>query len=123
MDNHLAIANAAFATRQNYIRSIKLLMLHYQKLPEQCTVEQIKAFLIHQRDHHHIAASTLNMRICGLKYYFRHIVLRPDLDVNIPNPSIQRYDTEVLTTSELKHLFGCRRDMLQILILDSCSHR
>ncbi len=117
MDDHLAISNAAFATRQNYIRSIKLLMIHYQKLPEQCTVEQIRAFLKHQRDHHHISASTLNMRVCGLKYYFRHVVLRPDLVVNIPNPRIQKYQTEVLTIRELNHLFNCCRDMRQVLIL------
>jgi hypothetical protein len=48
MDDHLSIANAALATRHNYVRAIKLLMIHYQKLPEQCTVEQIKAFLNHQ---------------------------------------------------------------------------
>jgi site-specific recombinase XerD len=56
------------------------------------------------------------MRVCGLKYYFRHIVLRQDLVVSIPNPRIQKYQTEVLTIDELKKLFNCCRDMRQVLI-------
>ena len=38
MDNHMALANNAWATRQNYLRGLSDLMLHLDKRPEDCIV-------------------------------------------------------------------------------------
>lgn len=118
MDNQMSLKNNAFATRQNYIRGIRSLMFHYQRLPEDCTVDEIKAFLVHQREGGGFSSSTVNLRVCALKCYFRHVVHRLDLVVKIPNPRIQKYDTEILTLEELKILRRCCRDMRQLLILN-----
>ena len=113
----MSIANMAFATRQSYIRGVQHLILHYQRLPEQCTVDQLKAFLIHERDKRELSASSLNLRVCGLKYYFRHVADRLDLVVKIPNPRLQKYNTEILTLEEIKILRRSCRDMRQLLIV------
>jgi hypothetical protein len=34
-----------------------------------------------------LSSSALNLRVCGIKYYFRNVVRRLDLVVDIPNPS------------------------------------
>lgn len=117
MDNHMSLANHSEASIYSYLTAVKSLILHYQKHPEECTVDEIKAFLIHERDKHQLSSSTVNLRVCGLKYYFRNIVGRLDLVVRIPNPRIQKYDTEILTVDEVKLLFKCCRDMRQSLIL------
>jgi len=114
----MSLKNNAFATRQNYIRGIRALMLHYKKLPESCTVDEIKAYLIYERDKKGHSSSTVNLRVCGLKYYFRFVVDRLDLVVKIPNPRIQKYNTEILSLEELKELQNCCRDMRQLLILN-----
>ena len=113
----MALANSAFATRQNYIRGIRSLILHYQRLPETCSVDELKAFLVYQKDKCGFSSSTVNLRVCGLKYYFREVVHRLDLVVKIPNPRVQKYNTEILTIEEIKLLFRCCRDMRQVLIL------
>ena len=113
----MALAGSAFATRQNYIRGIRALILHYQSLPEACSVDELKAFLVFQRDKCNFSSSTVNLRVCGLKYYFREVVYRPDLVVKIPNPRVQKYDTDILTIEEVKLLFQCCRDMRQVLLL------
>jgi len=107
----------AFATRQNYLRGLKVLIEHYQKLPEACTVDEIKSYLVYQRDELNIASSTLNIRVCSLKYYFRHIVNRLDLVVKIPNPRVQKFQTEIFTPQELGLLFRSCRDTRQLLML------
>ena len=84
----MKLASMAFATRQNYIRSVKILIEHYQKVSEQCSVDEIKRYLVYQKDVLNTASSTLNIRVASLKYYFRHIVKRLDLVVNIPNPRV-----------------------------------
>lgn len=117
MDHHMQIANSAFATRCNYLRGLKSLILHYQKLPEECTADEVKTYLVHERDKCNLSSSTINLRVCSLKYYFRHVAGRLDLVVKIPNPRIQKYDTEVLSYQELTLLFSCCRDMRQKLIM------
>ena len=113
----MALIGNAFATRQNYIRGVRSLILHYQRLPKNCSIDELKAFLIFQRDKRNFSSSTISLRVCGLKYYFREVVHRLDLVVKIPNPRVQKYDTEILTIEEVKLLFRCCRDMRQVLIL------
>ncbi len=113
----MSLEGKASATIQNYVRAPKELMLYYDKLPEECTVEQIKSFLIAQRDKLNLSSSTVNMRVCGLKHYFRRIANRLDLVVRIPNPRIQKYNTEILNYDELNLLYRCCKDMRQVLLL------
>jgi len=113
----MSIANFARATRISYLRGVRQLILHYQKKPEELTVQEVKAFLVYERDKKSLASSTLNLRVCGLKYYYRHIANRLDLVVKIPNPRIQKYNTEILTIEELKKLVRVCKDMRQVLIL------
>lgn len=117
MDNQMSLANNAFATRRSYIRGIRALMCHYQRLPEDCSVDEIKAFLVYQKEQLHFSSSTVNLRVCSLKLYFRQVVHRLDLVVKIPNPRIQKYDTEILTLEEIKLLRKVCRDMRQLLIV------
>ncbi|MEL6718222.1 MAG: tyrosine-type recombinase/integrase [Bacteroidota bacterium] len=118
MDVQMQLANNAFATRKSYIRGLRALILHYQRLPENCTVDELKAFLIHQRDQGHYSSSTLNLRVCALKYYFREVVHRLDLVVKIPNPRISKFDVEVLTIEEIKRMQRVCRDVRQLLVLN-----
>ena len=117
MDNHMALANNAWATRQNYLRGVRCLMRHFNKRPEDCTVDELKAYLVHTRDVQQLSSSSVNLRVCGLKYYFREVAHRLDLVVSIPNPRHQKYFTEILNTQEVLRLFGACRDMRQLLAL------
>lgn len=117
MDTHMTLKGSAFATRQNYLRGLKILIEYYQCLPEECTVDEIKTYLVYQRDTLNIASSTLNIRVCSLKYYFRYIVRRLDLVVKIPNPRVQKYDSEIFSPAEMKILFDSCRDQRQLVIV------
>jgi len=117
MDDHMSLANNALATRTNYIRGVRHLMLDLGKLPEECTVQEIKRFLVKLREEKAFSSSTINLRVCALKLYFRKVAKRLDLVVAIPNPRIAKYHTEVLTSQEIKHLFDSCRDVRQLLII------
>ena len=117
MDNHMNLANNAEATRTNYVRGVRHLMMELGKLPEDCSVNEIKGFLVKLRDTGQLSSSSINLRVCGLKYYFRNVAKRLDLVVGIPNPRIAKYHTEVLNTDELTQLFRACRDVRQLLII------
>jgi len=113
----MALKGSAFATRQNYLRGLKVLIEYYQRVPEDCSIDEIKTYLVYQRDTLNIASSTLNVRVCALKYYFRHIAQRLDLVVKIPNPRVQKFDTEIFSPVEMKILFASCRDLRQVIII------
>ncbi len=113
----MSLKNNALATRINYIRGVRHLMMTLNKLPENCDVNEIKGFLVKLRESGHLSDSSLNLRVCGLKYYFRNVVSRLDLVISIPNPRIAKYHTEVLSATEMKTLFKACRDVRQLLII------
>ena len=113
----MSLANNAPATQINYVRGVRELILLDNKLPQDYTVHQIKHFLVHLRDSGRLSDSSINLRVCGLKYYFRHVVNRLDLVVSIPNPRIAKYHTEVLDGDEIKQLFNACRDVRQLLVI------
>jgi len=113
----MTLKNNALATRINYVRGVRHLMLTLEKLPEDCTVDQVKGFLVKLKESGQLSDSSLNLRVCGIKYYFRHVVNRLDLVVSIPNPRIAKYHTEVLSAAEMQTLFSTCRDMRQLLII------
>lgn len=113
----MSLANSAQATQIGYLRGVRELILESNKLPEEHSVQQIKRFLVQLRDTKNLAASTVNIRVCGLKYYFRHVANRLDLVVKIPNPRIAKYHTEVLDAAEIRQLFDACRDVRQLLVI------
>lgn len=124
MVDHMSLAKNAPATQINYVRGVRELILLDNKLPQDYTVHQIKPacpagrhFLVQLRDSGRLSDSSINLRACGLKYYFRHVVNRLDLVVSIPNPRIAKYHTEVLDGDEIKQLFNACRDVKQLLVI------
>lgn len=117
MVDHMTLANNAEATQINYVRGVRELIISDNKLPEDYSVQQIKHFLVQLRDTGRLSASSINLRVCGLKYYFRHVVNRLDLVVKIPNPRIAKYHTEVLDAAEILQLFDACRDVRQLLVI------
>ena len=117
MDNHMSLANNALVTQTNYTRGVRHLIMDLGKLPEECSINEVKGFPVKLRDAGRLSSSSLNLRVCGLKYYFRHVAKRIDLVVGIPNPRIAKYNTEVLTKQELFKLFAACRDVRQLLIV------
>ena len=113
----MSLKGNAEATITNYIRGVRNLILHFNKVPEDCDVNEIKHFLVGLRDHGNLSSSSINLRVCGLKYYFRHVAKRLDLVTGIPNPRIPKYDTEILDSHELITIFNACRDSRQLLIV------
>jgi integrase/recombinase XerD len=64
-----------------------------------------------------LSSSALNSRVCGIKYYFRKVVHRPDLAVDVPNPRVAKYVQEVLSEGDLAVLFRSCQSMRELALL------
>jgi site-specific recombinase XerD len=109
MENHLQVAGNSLGTQKPYLRAVRDLMECCKCVPELLNADQIKAHLVGFRGK--LSSSALNLRVCGIKYYFRYIVKRLDLLVDIPNPRVAKYVQDVLSHDELLLLLASCRSM------------
>ena len=84
-------------------------------VPESLSVDQIKGHLAAYRGK--LSSSALNSRVCGIKYYFRKVVRRPDLVVDVPNPRVAKYVQEVLSEGDLTILYAACQNMRELSLL------
>jgi integrase/recombinase XerD len=121
MENHLQVSGNPLGTQKPYLRALRDLMESVKSIPEAMTADQIKAHLSALKGT--ISSSALNMRVCGIKYYFRKVVRRPELAVDIPNPRVAKYVQEVLSEREIDEQFAAcqtmREKALLYLLFDS----
>lgn len=111
----MQVSGNPLSTQKSYIRGVRDLMEGLGSIPESLTVDQIKAHLSSWRGK--VSSSALNLRVCGIKYYFRYVVKRPDLAVDVPNPRVSKYVQEVLRESELLQLFNACTSMRELAVL------
>ena len=111
----MRVSGSPLTTQITYIRSLRDLMEDCGDLPEHLTVERIKTHLSGLRDI--LSSSALHLRVCGIKYYFRHVVKRLDLVVDVPNPRVAKYVQEVLSEADLSVLFAACTSMRELALL------
>jgi len=111
----LSLSGSPLSTQKIYIRAVRDLMESLGSVPEALNVDQIKAHLAGFRSE--LSSSALNSRVCGIKYYFRKVVHRPDLAVDVPNPRVAKYVQEVLSEADLLVLFRSCQSMRELAVL------
>ena len=111
----MRVSGSPLSTQITYIRALRDLMVNCGDVPENLSVERIKTYLSSLRTH--LSSSALNLRVCGIKYYFRHVVKRLDLVVDIPNPRVAKYVQEVLSEADLAVLFAACTSMRELAML------
>lgn len=110
----MQVSGSPESTQITYIRALRDLMEDCGDIPENLSADRIKTHLSGLRSR--LSSSPLNLRVCGIKYYFRHVVKRLDLVVDIPNPRVAKYIQTVLTHEELAVLFDSCRSMRELAV-------
>jgi integrase/recombinase XerD len=113
---HLQLKGNALGTQKPYLRGVRDLMESCHSIPELLTADQIKAHLVSFKGK--ISSSALNLRVCGIKYYFRYVVKRPELAVDIPNPRVAKYVQDVLSEAEILVLLAACTSMRERAMIE-----
>ena len=111
----MSVSGNPLSTQKSYIRGVRDLMEMSGSVPELLSVDAIKAHLVFWVGN--VSSSALNLRVCGIKFYFRSVIFRPDLAVGIPNPRVAKYIQEVLSEADLSLLFGSCTRMRELALL------
>lgn len=93
------------STFENYIRRITRISLHFNKLPEQISDDEINEYLTAMAlSSKSPSRSSFKHMVYGLRYYFRHMGLNQRV-VNLPSLKKETRLPVILNRSELRELF------------------
>lgn len=105
LQQNTAIQGKSNSTFKNYIRRIAIISLHFNKLPEQLSDDEIQEYLASlAMSKNSPSRSSFKHMVYGLRYYFRHIG-KNKRAVNLPSLKKDVKLPTIFNKSELKKLF------------------
>ena len=105
------------STFSNYLRRIALISLHFGKLPENITDDELKEYLTGLAlDPKSPSRSSFKHMVYGLRYYFRHIG-QNNRAIALPSLKNENKLPVILNRSELKALFKTPKLLKHRIIL------
>jgi len=117
LEQQVILRGQSQSTLNNYVRRIALFVIHFQKLPEQISDDEINEYLVAlARDPTSPSRSSFKHMVYGLRYYYRLLgmnkqaIALPSLKGNTKLPII-------LNRSELKELFVVPKLLKQRIVL------
>jgi len=106
LEHQVVLRGQSQSTLNNYIRRIALFVIHFEKLPEQVSEDEVNEYLVAlARDPKAPSRSSFKHMVYGLRYYYRLLGMSKKA---IALPSLKQ-DTKlpvVLNRQELKLLFA-----------------
>ena len=77
-------------TKEAYVHAVAGLATHYSRSPELLSDEQARSYLLHLHTGTSKSASTLNVAVSGLRFFYRFVLRRPFYHIERAMPRVQR---------------------------------
>ena len=117
LEHQVELRGQSNSTLQNYIRRIALFVIHFGRLPEEISEDEINEYLVSlARDPRSPSRSSFKHMVYGLRYYYRLLGMNKKA---IALPSLKR-DTKlpvILNRQELRELFKAPTLLKQRIVL------
>ena len=117
LEDQVELRGQSPSTLHNYVRRISLFVIHFGRLPEQISEEEINEYLVSlARDPKSPSRSSFKHMVYGLRYYYRLLGMNKKA---IALPSLKR-ETKlpvILNRHELKELFAVPQLLKQRIVL------
>ncbi|MGV8058834.1 MAG: tyrosine-type recombinase/integrase [Smithellaceae bacterium] len=109
MDKSMQVSGMGERTREAYLRSMRLLVDHYDKSPDLITEDELLDYFIHRQNV--TGWSPATMRICysGVKFFFMHVLKKDWHLLAIAQARRERRLPAVLSREEIKTILSLVR--------------
>jgi site-specific recombinase XerD len=77
MDRELRIRGLAENTRRSYLETMRHLVRHFMRPPDQLTAEDVKHYQLFLTQKRRVSWSTFNLRVCAIRFFYRHVLPVP----------------------------------------------
>jgi integrase/recombinase XerD len=126
MRQALRIRNVSARTEGTYLSLVARFALFHHRSPAQLGIEHVLAYLFHIRDVLKVSYCIFNQTVCALRFFYLHVMERPDLVVRIPFGQRPKPLPDVVSQAEmLAILEACAsfRDRVILTVLYSAGLR
>jgi integrase/recombinase XerD len=106
----LQLHRKADSTIDAYVTAVELLAKHYQRSPDQISIEQVRDFIHFLITERKLSYSTCNQRIAGINFFYRHVLGQTDFHLRIPIKRAGRLP-EPLSRSEISRLIAAATNL------------
>jgi len=107
----IALRGYSPKTQEAYVHAVACLAQYYGRSPDQLSDEELRAYLLHLHQDTPKAASTLNVAVSGMRFFYQRVMHRPftHLERNLPRPRPAKRRPKAYTRAEIARLLeiGC----------------
>ena len=100
-------------TTEAYVHAVAELAGYYHRAPDSLSDPEVRAYLLHLHLETPKAASTLNVAVSGLRFFYRHVLQRPfhHLERALPRVERQKRRPQAYSRQEVERLLyeGCHQ--------------
>jgi site-specific recombinase XerD len=108
--NELAVRAYSPRTVESYVGAVEMLCRVYHRSPERISDSEITSYLGRKVEEAHWSPSTLNIAVCGLRFFYRHVLGRSieSVEAAMPHPRQPKRCPRVYSREEVERLIaGC----------------
>ena len=107
MINDMKLRRFAQSTQEAYVSAVADLAKYYNQSPDLLDKEKIQAYLLHLMEERHLAWSTCNVVVSGIRFFYTHTIGIDSMHLGIPPMKTQKKLPEILSAEEIERLFKC----------------
>lgn len=111
MINDMKLRRFADSTQELYVSAVADLAKHYNQSPDLLDKEQIQKYLLYLMEERHLAWSTCNVAVAGMRFFYTQTLGRDAMHLGIPPMRSQAKLPEILSFEEIERLFKCACDL------------
>ena len=104
MKQEMTLRGLASGTQEHYLRAIIKLHDHYSRSPAKLSEDEIKSFLLFVISNQPCAASTYNVMIHGLKFFYEVVLNKKMVAINLPRKKEPQKLPDILSQSEVARI-------------------
>jgi site-specific recombinase XerD len=122
----LSIRNLSARTTRTYISLVSRFALFFHRAPDRLGLPDIERYLFFLRDEKKVSYCLFNQTVCALRFFYLHVMNRPDLVLRIPYPRREKHYPIVLSLDEVFAVLAelrSLRDRVLITVLYSAGLR
>ena len=122
----LSIRNLSDRTTRTYISLVSRFALFFHRPPDRLGLPEIERYLFLLRDEKKVSYCLFNQTVCALRFFYLHVMDRPDLVIRIPYGRREKHFPIVLSVSEMLAILAALeslRDRVLITVLYSAGLR
>ena len=118
MEEELKLRGCRPRTQSAYLEWVARFAAYHRRPPEQMGEEQVRAYLVHLLETQKLSRSTLVQALCGLKFFYVHVLHRSCEveDFHLPRHHGRKLP-RVLSESEVKKLLESAEDLKEQAIV------